>query len=427
MKKNPKTLRCISICLTCLLLVSCLILPVNADSSMTSVAHPGVVFGEPSEITYNSRKDTVDYSYSIRRDPQNQLEELIEAMEEYGMTLEKNSKSFFGGDRTVELSFGEDLVTCFWDKSKKQLTVSCDVDLQTEWIRDSEEVYCWYEEEYPADYLKEQITIMQESYNLKYDGSEDLPDGGSSIVIGPNAEVRYDWYEQKHLFIATYQADWWEAGINQTANPTTPLKTEDDTSDTGTLPSFLEFDTGDQFSVSQADKHEGYYTVVYKAEDANAVTVAQDYIRMMRNTENCSVVAEQSKDRKDWYLEKVLLDHPCDVTPQRLEVLDDFYDYVGDLFLKINQYRDDDTVSFSITYVEGLTIADSDFTSNSGGGGGSLFGQDCSWCGGDGRCNECGGDGRVYNWLAGTNKYVDQNCTNCNMGKCRICGGSGKK
>ena len=76
--------------------------------------------------------------------------------------------------------------------------------------------------------------------------------------------------------------------------------------------------------------------------------------------------------------------------------------------------------------MKGLESPDSDGAPGGGGGGSDLFGKDCTWCGGDGRCNECGGDGRVYNWLPGTTKYVDQNCTNCNMGRCRQCGGDGK-
>jgi len=194
------------------------------------------------------------------------------------------------------------------------------------------------------------------------------------------------------------------------------------------LPSFLEFAKGGDFEVTQFDTHDGYFSISYKSEDTSDLAYAEDYISLMLGEGNCKIIVEDGKDRDDWYLKKLLLDHPYNASKHRMDALDDFWDNVGDLFLKINYYKDDGEVYFNIVYSEDLEIADSKKAPNGGGGGGgSLFGKDCTWCGGDGRCTECGGDGRVYNWLPGTTTYVDQNCTNCNGGKCRQCGGSGKQ
>lgn len=37
------------------------------------------------------------------------------------------------------------------------------------------------------------------------------------------------------------------------------------------------------------------------------------------------------------------------------------------------------------------------------------------------------GTGRVRKWVPGTRKYETQTCEDCNMGKCRRCGGDGNK
>lgn len=192
------------------------------------------------------------------------------------------------------------------------------------------------------------------------------------------------------------------------------------------LPSFLEFARGSDFEISQFDIHEGYFTIIYKSGDASDLAYAEDYIAMMLDEHNCAILVEDGKDRDDWYLKKLLLDHPYNASKHRMEVLDDFWDHVGDLFLRINYYKDDGEVYFNITYSEDLIMEDA---KNAPGPGPSPNpgDKDCTWCGGDGRCNECGGDGRVYTWLPGTTTYVDQNCTNCNRGSCRQCGGSGKQ
>ncbi len=193
------------------------------------------------------------------------------------------------------------------------------------------------------------------------------------------------------------------------------------------LPSFLEFAAGSGFAVTQYDVHDDYYMINYTAEDADVMSVAQDFIRAMVSDAGFEVITYTTKDHSDWHYESWMLDHPCDLTMQQLDVVN-FYDEVADVEMIINQYQDWDECTFAIRFVKGLETADSkNAPSGGGGGGGSLFGEDCTWCGGDGRCNECGGDGRVSNWLAGTTKYVDQNCTNCNAGRCRQCGGSGKK
>ncbi len=59
----------------------------------------------------------------------------------------------------------------------------------------------------------------------------------------------------------------------------------------------------------------------------------------------------------------------------------------------------------------------------SGGGGSSLFEEDCWACGGSGNCGECGGDGRVVEWMG--DQYIDVRCTSCSGGRCSWCNGSG--
>lgn len=429
MKKKARCQRFLCMFLACLLTVSGMVLPAKADGGMIYVAHPGTVFGEPEKIAYNPTTKAMDYFYDVSWDPQERLEELIDIQEEYGMTLEKKKKSLFGGDWTVVLSFGEDLVTCLWDKSEKQLTVAVDVDLRTEWLMDEEEIFCWYVEDQPVDYLKSQITILEETYGLQYDGSERLDGGGMSLLIGSNGEVRYDWYKQQHLFVATYKSDWYLTGTKKSEESAEPKENtveestaQESTADGYTLPSFLEFDANNLFTRKGCERDGSIYTVNYGATDPAAVDVAKDYIRMLRNQENCTVVADRSSDKNDWYMVEGILDHPADVTSRRLEATN-FYDYTGDVYLSINYLREYNSISFCIKFVEGLKFAD---YTNGGGDGGGGGGTSCSSCGGDGKCNTCGGDGRVYTPLAGTGTYVEQNCVYCNRGSCRACGGSGK-
>ena len=191
------------------------------------------------------------------------------------------------------------------------------------------------------------------------------------------------------------------------------------------LPSFLDFTDGDDFEVSQMDTHDGYFSIVYRSESGGDFACAQDYISMLLEEENCKIVVEDGKDRDDWYLKKLLLDHPADASKHRMDALDDFWDNKGDLFISLNYYKDDGVVTFNISYSEDLEIPDKGEVPPPNPTN-PWEEKDCWWCGGDGRCNECGGDGRVSNWLAGTTTYVDQNCTNCNGGRCRQCGGDGK-
>ena len=206
---------------------------------------------------------------------------------------------------------------------------------------------------------------------------------------------------------------------------TKPAETKPTKKKDNELPSFLKFAKSGDFEVSQFDTHDGYYSISYKSENASDLAYAEDYISRMLGEENCEIVVEDGKDRDDWYLKKLLLDHPYNASKHRMDALDDFWDNVGDLFLKINYYKDDGEVYFNIVYSEDLEIEDAEDAPRPGPTPGPDD-KDCTWCGGDGRCNECGGDGRVYNWLPGTTTYVDQNCTNCNGGRCRQCGGSGK-
>lgn len=51
--------------------------------------------------------------------------------------------------------------------------------------------------------------------------------------------------------------------------------------------------------------------------------------------------------------------------------------------------------------------------------------QNCTMCGGTGRCKKCGGDGYIYSYVIGSDK---RNCTRCNAsGRCTYCGGTGKR
>lgn len=72
-----------------------------------------------------------------------------------------------------------------------------------------------------------------------------------------------------------------------------------------------------------------------------------------------------------------------------------------------------------------LENAEAETTPAPGGGGSG----NCSACGGSGDCTTCGGTGRVKKALAGTGKWVEQDCTACRpagSGNCSFCGGDGR-
>lgn len=91
------------------------------------------------------------------------------------------------------------------------------------------------------------------------------------------------------------------------------------------------------------------------------------------------------------------------------------------VMVRINVYHDNGYCAVSFTLVDGITMP--------GYGGGTpdddLFEKDCWWCGYDGRCDDCGGSGEVRKNVPGTREYIMQNCTNCNNGECKHCGGDG--
>ena len=86
-----------------------------------------------------------------------------------------------------------------------------------------------------------------------------------------------------------------------------------------------------------------------------------------------------------------------------------------------------DTAPYSLELLAAMSTAGSEVDSQpSTGGGGS---GSCSYCGGTGDCTTCGGTGKVRKALAGTGKWVEQDCTACRptgSGNCPFCGGDGK-
>ena len=54
------------------------------------------------------------------------------------------------------------------------------------------------------------------------------------------------------------------------------------------------------------------------------------------------------------------------------------------------------------------------------------FWEKCSSCHGSGRCTRCNGSGEVDKFQAGLG-WVELDCTSCSGGKCRWCGGDGKR
>lgn len=75
-----------------------------------------------------------------------------------------------------------------------------------------------------------------------------------------------------------------------------------------------------------------------------------------------------------------------------------------------------------------VSTANSEVESEPPAGGGAGSGS-CSSCNGSGKCTTCGGTGKVRKALAGTGKWVEQDCTACRpagSGNCPFCGGDGK-
>ena len=127
MKKRFFLHRCVAVCLAVVLMVSCGGLPARAKELdwQVTLLHPENFFGEADEIRYNEDEEAMEYFFTVRRDPKNDLEDFVRILTETeGVTLEENKKTLFG-DRRLELEYaGEDCAEIFWDKSEKLLTVT---------------------------------------------------------------------------------------------------------------------------------------------------------------------------------------------------------------------------------------------------------------------------------------------------------------
>lgn len=86
-----------------------------------------------------------------------------------------------------------------------------------------------------------------------------------------------------------------------------------------------------------------------------------------------------------------------------------------------------DTAPYEYEAVAAVRMETAQKRTASGGGSGSELFEDCSYCGGDGRCDTCGGSGKVTQWVG--NRYMTVDCTElyCLGGKCTACSGTGHR
>lgn len=213
----------------------------------------------------------------------------------------------------------------------------------------------------------------------------------------------------------------WKDQGGGTKKPTDPATTVTTTGGATELPSFLQT-KGGAFNIRQYDpptsaKHS---TGIIFGADVDEADAAEKYVNMLVKDYGYKIINTREKKHKDYYNFTWDLAHPDKAVGRAHPLKTDGGD--GDVSIKIICYYDSGDCSLQMGYVTDLTFPDADGQKPEIKEGET----ECTTCN-RGKCRTCGGLGKVKNPLIGTGKYVTQDCTAifCNGGSCTVCGGDG--
>ena len=185
------------------------------------------------------------------------------------------------------------------------------------------------------------------------------------------------------------------------------------------LPSVLEMDGADDFSISEKKNYDTYCKIVFTAYDPDKLDFANEYVDILVEEHGYRIIHDENRKSTGyrhtvWYME-----HPDSGVESS-----DIYEDNGlecDVLIVLNQYFEDGDCTLAVYHVSDLTHADAGDASSDDGGSRSSSSKRCSNCGGDGRCNTCGGSGQVWTWAGDMYAYVRCTAFGCSGGRCAKC------
>lgn len=186
--------------------------------------------------------------------------------------------------------------------------------------------------------------------------------------------------------------------------------------------SYLSFTNAPELTLKTSEQRSDGSRSLYYKGDFDTFNNMEDYVALLVEELDATVTNHVCKERKNYRHSEWYLDFPF-VTSTKAGR------FVGDedahLVIWLNQYGDLPSSGVSFFAAEGLSLAD-DGVAGSSASGSSSGDSVCGKCFGSGKCNNCNGSGSVRKLLAGTTRWINQNCSFCVGGKCSECHGSGR-
>ncbi len=189
--------------------------------------------------------------------------------------------------------------------------------------------------------------------------------------------------------------------------------------DPSVLPDFLQYDASGKFYQRDAEAEN---EASFRAECGDVRYVAENYVQMLLNMGY--QIADTGKnsgkglDVYAWYL-----NHDA-VEGSEVKGSAGGRNGYGQVFVKYNNTTlgNKTYTTILIKFGSGISYGGNTVVEIDEDG---LLAEPCSACGGSGKCSHCNGTDQVKRLQAGTNTWVNQNCTYCSLGKCSFCNGRG--
>lgn len=192
--------------------------------------------------------------------------------------------------------------------------------------------------------------------------------------------------------------------------------------DNPAVPSYLGFTNASELTLARNETRSDGSREIYYTGDFETFDNMEDYVALLVEELGATVTDHVCKEKKNYRHSEWYLDFSF-VTSAKAGR------FVGDedahLVIWLNQYGDLPSSGVSFFISGGLTLAD-DSVAGSRASGSSSGDSVCGKCFGSGKCNNCNGSGSVRKLLAGTTRWINQNCPFCVGGKCSECNGTGR-
>ena len=179
------------------------------------------------------------------------------------------------------------------------------------------------------------------------------------------------------------------------------------------LPDFLQYDSSGKYYYRNSG-----FSFRTDVATADCVEAAWDYVELLQQR-GYTLVESKEKHSSKWDMYKWYF-HTGVSGLDKIES-----DIDGHFMVCINAYYDKGYCALYLEVVDGISMEG--YNTEPVPSPDDPFEKNCWYCGYDGKCDTCGGSGQVRKLVPGTREYTLQNCTHCNFGECRWCGGDGRQ